>query len=156
MGTVPMEIVANICKSKNSILLGIKYSTFIFSKSIHPIWLNVYTVVGNVTDNLPTMFGDDISTKKLTFCPLISSFMVLTIRWPQNACAHRVSDQNFQKQRKIPPIPSILASSPTKNIACQRTAISCSLPDFIEKCWKAKIYKNDRGRWYSSRIFRKV
>ena len=74
--------------------------------------------VEHATENLQILEMMSPQTKKLTLCPLISPFVILTIRGHQNAPAHKVLDQNVPKQRKSPHIPLFLVLLPTKNITC--------------------------------------
>jgi hypothetical protein len=127
-----MEIGVNICKSKNFILPDMKIFNFRYLKK-YSSDMKECSHRGGTCDGQPTSkFWINVNKKVDIYSPLISPFVILTIRGPQNAGAQRVSDQNVQKQRKNSPIPFLLLSSPTKNITSLRTAIFCSLPNFVE------------------------
>ena len=59
-----MEIGANICKSKNVILPGMKNFNLRYLKKYSSDMTECLHSSGHVTDNLPTNFGDDISINK--------------------------------------------------------------------------------------------
>lgn len=94
-------------------------------------------------------------TKKYSLCPLISPFVILTIIGPQHTCAHRVSDQNIQKQRKVHLFSYFSYCRPPKlspNRGPQYLAVY-QIPS--KNVANLKVIKKNRGHGHSSRFSEK-
>jgi hypothetical protein len=144
MGTIPMEIGANICKSNNSILPGVKKFTCYFKKYSSDITEFLHR--GGTCDGQPTykFWRRYLHKQELTVCPLISTFVILTIRGPQNACAHQVHllpHFSYYRPPKITPVRGLpylavykISSKNLKSEKMQKNRGRGHPAEFSEKC----------------------